>query len=174
MRRRLRPRSKEFDSHVNANQFDHTTQIQDIWPFNSEKKPHPRFVRSVPDIKFEHFVFFLAIDSMPLRSYPIQPLIISDFCSPRLFGVLARRVAAADHLLTPADVCNTMVQELNRPAMKGWVGLNTQVSSQKLDACRSWKNHFTTPQQVYLRGGLLEDSSANHCFIFMLRRGLGL
>jgi hypothetical protein len=67
-----------------------------------------------------------------------------------------------------------MVQELNRPAMKGWVGLNTQVSSQKLDACRSWKNHFTTPQQVYLRGGLLEDSSANHCFIFMLRRGLGL
>jgi hypothetical protein len=57
MRRQLRPRSKEFDSHVNANQFDRPTQIQDIWPFNSEKKPHPRFVRSVPDIKFEQFVF---------------------------------------------------------------------------------------------------------------------
>jgi hypothetical protein len=57
MRRQLRPRSKEFDSHVNANQFDRPTQIQDIWPFNSEKKPYARFVRSVPDIKFEQFVF---------------------------------------------------------------------------------------------------------------------
>ena len=89
----------------------------------------------------------------------------------RLFGIIARRVAACDCLQTPQDVCDTMVQELNRPALKGWVGLNTQVSAQKLEAVRSWKGHFGGPQKVSLQGGLLEDSTSNHCFVFLLRRG---
>ena len=74
-------------------------------------------------------------------------------------------------LQTPQDVMQTMLSEMSRPAMRSWVGLNTQVNAMKLDCPRSWKTHFTGPQQVTLSGGLLEDATSNHCYIFMLRRG---
>ena len=89
----------------------------------------------------------------------------------RLWEILARRISAADDLQTPQDVMQTMLSEMARPAMRSWVGLNTQVNAMKLDCPRSWKTHFTGPQQVNLSGGLLEDATSNHCFIFMLRRG---
>jgi len=84
---------------------------------------------------------------------------------------LTRRIGAVDSLQTPEDVIQTMVGELNRPALRGWVGLNTEVHSEKLDFVRKWKGHFSDPQEVKLAGGLLEDSTANHAFVFMLRRG---
>ena len=101
---------------------------------------------------------------------PFHPLLLQH---PRLrmWGILTRRVGAVDSIQTPEDVIQTMVQELNRPALRGWVGLNTEVRGMKLDCCRKWKSHFSDPQQVKLSGGLLEDSTANHTFIFMLRRG---
>lgn len=89
----------------------------------------------------------------------------------RLWGILTRRVAATDDMQDPNDVMNVMVREIQRPALRGWVGLGTEVSAVKLDSARSWKWHFSGPQQAKLSGGLLEDSTANHCFIFMLRRG---
>lgn len=101
---------------------------------------------------------------------PFHPLLLQH-PRLRLWGILTRRVGAVDSIQTPEDVIQTMVQELNRPALRGWVGLNTEVRGMKLDCCRKWKSHFSDPQQVKLSGGLLEDSTANHTFIFMLRRG---
>lgn len=89
----------------------------------------------------------------------------------RLWGILSRRVAATDNLQTPQDVIDTMVAELNRPSLKSWVGLNTRIHAMKLDCVRSWKTHFSDAQKVVLSGGLLEDASGNHCFVFMLLKG---
>ena len=62
--------------------------------------------------------------------------------------------------------------ELERPGLKGWVGKTTVVNVQKLNVVRAWKDHFA-PQQAKLSGGLLEDASSNHVFMFFLRRGTG-
>lgn len=106
--------------------------------------------------------------------YPLStPCVTRSQSVLRLWGVLTRRIGAVDSLQTPADVIQTMVGELNRPALRGWVGLNTEVHAEKLDFVRKWKGHFSDPQEVKLGGGLLEDSTANHAFIFMLRRGCG-
>ena len=96
---------------------------------------------------------------------------VSKHDNIRLWGIIARRIAAASNLQSPEDVIETMKSELARPAMKSWIGLNTQVNAMKLDVVRSWKSHFSTPQQVGLSGGLRDDSTSNHCFVFMLRKG---
>ena len=80
-------------------------------------------------------------------------------------------MAATDNLQDPNDVMDVMVREIQRPALRGWVGLGSVVSAVKLDAVRLWKGHFSGPQQAKLSGGLLEDATANHCFVYMLRRG---
>eukprot|EP00435_Cladocopium_sp_Y103_P003030 s1878_g1.t1 len=87
------------------------------------------------------------------------------------WGILARRVAASDRLLSAQSVIDILEEELARPGMRAFIGLETMVKISKLDAVRAWKDHFNPTQQVGLRGGLLEDSSANHCFISMLRKG---
>ena len=87
------------------------------------------------------------------------------------WGILARRVAASDSLLSAQSVIDILQDELQRPGMRAFVGLETLVKVSKLDAVRAWKDHFNPRQQVGLRGGLLEDATANHCFISMLRKG---
>ena len=87
------------------------------------------------------------------------------------WGILARRIAASDRLLSAQTVIDILEEELARPGMRAFIGLETMVKVSKLDAVRAWKDFFNPTQQVGLRGGLLEDSSANHCFISMLRKG---
>ena len=89
----------------------------------------------------------------------------------QLFGILARRIASCDRLLSPQSVIQVLRQELNRPGLKSWIGSHTSVVIEKVDAVRAWKDHFK-PLKVHFSGGLLEDASANHCFVMMLRRDL--
>lgn len=90
----------------------------------------------------------------------------------QLWGILARRVANADRFQSPETVMAILRSELERPGLKGWVGKTTVVNVQKLNVVRAWKDHFA-PQQAKLSGGLLEDASSNHVFMFFLRRGTG-
>lgn len=92
----------------------------------------------------------------------------------QLWGILARRIAATDQLKSPSSVIETLQRELQRPGLRAWVGQDTEVHVQKLDAVRAWRGHFTAAQQVSLSGGLLEDASGNHCFLTLMRRGLWL
>lgn len=87
------------------------------------------------------------------------------------WGILARRVGASDKLLSAESVMAVLEDELSRPGMRAFIGLDTVVKVSKLDAVRFWKGHFKPKQEVGLSGGLLEDSSANHCFIAILRKG---
>ena len=64
----------------------------------------------------------------------------------------------------------TLQRELERPALRSWLGLQTNVNIMKLDACHAWRAQFTG-QRVGLSGGLKDDATANHCFVHMLRRG---
>lgn len=87
-----------------------------------------------------------------------------------VWGILARRIAASDKLLSPRTVMEILDHEMSRPGMKAFIGLGTTVKICKLDAARAWKNHFLV-QRIGLSGGLLEDNKSNHCFISLLRRG---
>ena len=60
------------------------------------------------------------------------------------------------------------------PSLRSWIGMNSEIHCEKLNAVHAWKGHFQTPQQVGFAGGLLEDDTANHCFLMMLRRGMEL
>lgn len=88
----------------------------------------------------------------------------------QLWGLLARRISCCDQLLSPDSVIEIVKHELNRKGLKSWIGLNTEIRVNKINAVRSWRQHFT-PQKVSLSGGLLEDSTANHCFLCIARRG---
>ena len=89
------------------------------------------------------------------------------------FGILARRVANTDKLLDANDTMQLLQQELERPGFRSWVGSTTEVSVSKLDATLNWRDHFRC-QGVSVSGGLLTDATANHVFVFMQERGLGV
>ena len=88
----------------------------------------------------------------------------------QLWGILARRVASCDRFQSPASVIKILESELQRPGLKGWIGLSTKICVMKLESVREWKEHFGC-QQVLLSGGLLEDATGNHVFLLMLYRG---
>lgn len=92
----------------------------------------------------------------------------------QLWGILARRIAACDQLLSPESVRDILRKELQRNALRSWIGLNTEIRVSKLDAAHAWRNHFQPTQRIALQGGLLEDAYANHVFISMSRRGMFL
>lgn len=68
------------------------------------------------------------------------------------------------------DVMEAIRDELNKPSIKDWIGVNTQVHVCKLDSTRAWRDHIPG-LGVKLEGGLLRDDSGNHLFMAMLRRG---
>lgn len=88
----------------------------------------------------------------------------------QLWGVLARRISNCDSILHAEDTINIIKEELSRPGVRAWLGSTTELHVQKLDACRDWKSMWKT-QGVSLKGGLLEDVSANHVFLFLQRKG---
>ena len=88
----------------------------------------------------------------------------------QLWGVLARRISNCDSILHAEDTINIIKEELSRPGVRAWLGSTTELHVQKLDACRDWKSMWKT-QGISLKGGLLEDTSANHVFLFLQRKG---
>ena len=55
--------------------------------------------------------------------------------------------------------------------MAAWLGLDTEVIVERMLCVRDWRNHIPKIG-IKLEGGLLVDSSSNHMFFFMPRRGL--
>ena len=92
----------------------------------------------------------------------------------QLWGILSRRISACDRLYSPQSIIEKIVDELHRPALRSWIGLASEIHCQKLDSVRAWKGHFSSTEQVGLSGGLLDDDTANHFFLMMLRRGSAL
>ena len=91
----------------------------------------------------------------------------------QLWGIVARRISNEPKLLDPSSTINVIESELKRPGVRQWVGTTTHLNVGKLDATRDWKVQWD-PQGSKLEGGLLEDSTANHSFIFLCRGGLCL
>jgi hypothetical protein len=89
----------------------------------------------------------------------------------QLWGIIARRIAHSDVMLTPEDVIRIITLEMQRPGLRAWLGAQTAVTVSKLDAVRDWRQHMPLAR-IGLAGGLLEDSSSNHVFVFILRRDL--
>ena len=89
----------------------------------------------------------------------------------QLWGLISRRIASCDKLYSPKTVMEKITEELNRPALRSWIGLGCEIHCQSLDSVRAWKSHFFDVQRASYAGGLLDDSTANHFFLFMLRRG---
>ncbi len=92
-------------------------------------------------------------------------------CIDQLWGIIARRIANSDKLRTPEDVMEVIKSELQRPSVRAWIGEGTEHHIEKLDVTRNWQQHLSA-LRVGLEGGLLVDHSANHFFVFMLRRDL--
>lgn len=86
----------------------------------------------------------------------------------QLFGIIARRIASTDSLLTPEDVIATITRELSRRSIQDWYTCTLHVA--KLDAVRNWDSFLDALRTNY-EGGLLEDASANHMFVMVLRKG---
>ena len=87
------------------------------------------------------------------------------------WGVIARRIAHADHLLTPEDVIKVIEDVLTTPSVKSWIGRTTRAFVDKLDVCHDWRNHLPGVH-VGLAGGMLEDTKSNHFYFFVARRGV--
>lgn len=75
-------------------------------------------------------------------------------------------------LQDPGDVAAAITHELCKHSIKDWVGPATAVHVEKLNATRDWAGHLPN-LGVKLEGGLLKDSSGNHLFLSMQRRGSG-
>ena len=88
----------------------------------------------------------------------------------QVWGILSRRISHEDTLLDAASTIKVITRELHRPGVRQWIGSTTHVNVSKLDATYNWRDHWA-PQGVKLEGGLLEDSSGNHAFIFLSRKG---
>ena len=88
----------------------------------------------------------------------------------QLWGVLARRISNCDSILHAEDTIKIVKDELSRPGVRAWLGSTTELHVEKLDACRDWKAMWK-PQGISLKGGLLEDVSANHVFLFLQKKG---
>ena len=90
----------------------------------------------------------------------------------QIFGVLSRRVACTDSILDADSTCDVLRAELSRPGFRAWLGATTELNVSKLNAAFNWRDHFA-PQGASVSGGLLLDSTANHCFLFMQQKGRG-
>lgn len=73
-------------------------------------------------------------------------------------------------LLCPGDVMEAITSELSKPSIRDWIGPHTRVQIRKLDCTRPWRAHLPN-LGIRLEGGLLRDSSGNHLFLAMQRRG---
>ena len=62
-------------------------------------------------------------------------------------------------------------KELAKPGVRSWLGV-TEVHVEVVDGYLPWRDHLTERVRVELAGGLLKDVSANHVFLFLLRRGV--
>lgn len=91
----------------------------------------------------------------------------------QVFGVLARRVANCDRILDADDTCKVLNEEMSRPGFRAWIGSTCGAHASRLYATLNWRDHFSC-QGASLSGGLLVDSTANHCFIFMQYKGAQL
>ena len=140
--------------------------------------PHAVLIRSdncVRECKNQYFLLYLAnlcarhlcrvSGLMNLRKAHSHSAI------DQLCGIVARPIAACDTLYSPSSVIGTITEELKRPSLRAWIGLQSEIHVEKMDCVRSWKNQFATAQRVGLAGGLREDHSANHVYLMMLHRG---
>ena len=143
----------------------------------SRTPPHTLLVLSdntVRECKNSYFLMYLSnlVARFKLKAAGLLNLrkAHSHNAIDQLWGILARRIASTDALQSPESVKQVLLEELHRPALRSWLGIQTEVLVDKLDCVRAWKSHFE-PQQVKLQGGLREDDKANHLFLAMLRRG---
>ena len=90
----------------------------------------------------------------------------------QVFGILARRIANEDCMMNPTDTIRVIHNELSRPGLRSWIGAQTEVNVTKLDCVRNWLSNLKG-YGVGLSGGLLDDTTANHFFLMMQRKGWG-
>lgn len=88
----------------------------------------------------------------------------------QLWGVIARGVANQSHLQTVDDAMDAIRKELGKVSIRDWLGANANINVLKLDATRGWRQHIPAAG-VRLEGGLLRDTTGNHLFLSMLRKG---
>ena len=91
-------------------------------------------------------------------------------CEDQLWGILARRIANTDKMLTDMDMVRIIRDECNKPGLREWIGLHTEVNVYKTHVYHGWREHMPK-LGVKLEGGLLEDASGNHLFMSMLHQG---
>jgi hypothetical protein len=87
-----------------------------------------------------------------------------------LWGILARRLSNCDRLLCPEDIVEEIRKEVTKPGVRSWLGV-AEVHVEVVEGYLPWRDHLTERLSVGLEGGLKEDTSANHLFLFLLRRG---
>lgn len=89
----------------------------------------------------------------------------------QLWGIIARRLASESKLLDPDDAVSCIARTLNLHTVKAWLGKNTLIEVSRMETVHDWRNHLPL-FMVGLEGGLLVDSTANHLYVMMRRRGV--
>lgn len=72
---------------------------------------------------------------------------------------------------TTDDIVHEIRAELRKPSIQSWIGMQTELYVRKCEVYRNWKSHIESIK-VGLSGGLRDDSTGNHMFFFLLRRGV--
>ena len=70
------------------------------------------------------------------------------------------------------DIVDVIRMELSKPGIKNWIGPGTEVVVSKVEAYYPWKAHLEQHIRIKTGGGLRDDSTANHMYLVMLRRGV--
>ena len=133
--------------------------------------PHTVVVASdntVRECKNKYFLLYLAnlTSHHKLRATALVNLRKAHSHSEidQLWGLISRRIASCDKLYSPKTVMEKIIDELNRPALRSWIGLGCEIHCQTLDSVRAWKSHFFDVQRASYASGLMDDSTANHFF----------
>lgn len=85
----------------------------------------------------------------------------------QLYGIVSRAFQYTDHLQDVASVQQTIKEILNRPSLaKYFAGAEVEVTI--IEGCRNW-TPWLEQLGVNFTGGLREDITANHSFVFMWR-----
>lgn len=88
----------------------------------------------------------------------------------QLWGIIARRLASSDKLQSTNDIVCEIAKELAKPGIKSWIGQYTEVVVELVENYHTWRDHIASIP-IKLEGGLRDDDTANHLFLYLLRRG---
>ena len=91
-------------------------------------------------------------------------------CLDQVFGVISRLFQHCDVLRDLQDVADQVLDILKRPSMQDFLTTEGEsITVEIVEGVRDFKEYFE-PLGIHFEGGMRDDKSGMHCFLFMCRK----